>query len=170
MFRIWLESSLSDLYDSAVDAFPNTTMRQHAIGPIQIHELSFTPFIGVKTLFLRGTAFNENRQYSPIILFKNVVYSNEGDNLIDIVASDGLHYRLKKLSVNENNVLLRCGCKDFFWRFNYYNHLDKSLFGRKRTSYESQGLRGPINPMEMPGMCKHLMKLIETLKDAKLIK
>ena len=65
------ESSLSDLYQSAVDAYPKTTLRQHATQPVVITQLHWTPYVGMKTLFVKGIAQNEGKEYSPIILFKN---------------------------------------------------------------------------------------------------
>ena len=70
----YIESSLTDLYQSAVEAFPGTTKRQHAIDPITVVNLRWTPFIGMKTLLIRGTAHNEDREYNPLILFKKVAY------------------------------------------------------------------------------------------------
>jgi hypothetical protein len=158
------ESSANELYQSAVDAFPHTTKRQHAIDPIRIVQLNWTPFVGLKTLLVRGTAVNEGRTYKPIVLFKQVEYGTG----IPLRASDGRDYLLRPLSAENNDVLLRCDCKDFYWRFNYYDHLDKSLYGRKRSKYESQG-GPPANPLEMPGMCKHLMKMLLALRDAELL-
>lgn len=162
--RFLKESSISDLYDSAVRAFPGTRKRQHAVDPVIIEELRWTPFLGVKTLFIRAEARNETRHYTPIILFKNVNY--DGDE-VKIVASDGLEYSFDKLSRDGNDVLLRCNCQDFNWRFNYYNHLDRSLYGRTRSEYVSHG-GTPANPQELPGMCKHLMKTVMALRDAGL--
>jgi hypothetical protein len=91
-------------------------------------------------------------------MFKNVQYHNGGD--IEITASDnGQNYRLNSLSANDTHVLVRCNCKDFFWRFNYYDHVDDSLYGRVRKPYIAIANLGPVNPQEMPGMCKHLMAL-----------
>jgi hypothetical protein len=156
------ESSLTDLYKSAVLAFPNTTKRQHATGPVQIEELRWTPFLGVKTLFVRGEAVNEDRRYHPVILFKKVDYEKKGAR---VVASDGLPYTFGKLSTENNQVLLRCNCQDFHWRFNYYNWEDRSLYSAVRKPYESLDLGPPANPSELPGMCKHLMKMVEVLKE-----
>jgi len=173
MFRQWLESSLNDLHQSAVRAFPGTTKRQHAIDTVRITQLEWTPFLGVRTLFLKGLAQNfadGGGEYTPIILFKNVRYHNTPDQgLVEIVASDGRTYHLERLSAADNDVLLRCGCGDFHWRFNYYNHLDHSLHGRKRAPYVPTGTGGPINPMEMPGMCKHLMSMARSLRDSGLV-
>ena len=157
----FLESSLSDLYQSAVEAFPKTQMRQHATHDIVITNLHWMPFVGMKTLFIRGLANqNEGREYSPIILIKKVHFLEKGGR---VIKTDGQNYFLEQISFN-NDVLLRCNCADFSFRFNFYDYTDKSLYGRKRKKYESKG-GPPANPMKMPGMCKHLLKLIEVLKN-----
>lgn len=157
----WLnESTINDLYSFAVDAYPKTTLRQHAVDPIKITQLSIIPYKGMKTIYFKGLAQNEGRQYNPIILFKNVNYN--ASNSIKLIADDGLTYHIRQLSPADD-VTLRCDCKDFFWRFNYYNFLDHSLYGKKRTKYEGSY---PANPKELPGMCKHLMSLTRALTDS----
>lgn len=164
-FKTFLETSINTLYNSTVAAFPNTTMRQHATDPIVITNLKWVPFVGMKTLFIKGLAQNEGREYNSIALFKQVEYNDDRLTSTSIIASDNKEYQFNKLSLENNDVLVRCNCDDFFYRFNYYNHLDKSLYNRKRKKYESQG--GPsANPKEMPGMCKHLIKLIKVLQEA----
>jgi hypothetical protein len=125
----------------------------------------------MKTLLLRSEAFNPDtgKHYHPIVLFKKVKYQTENaSNAVHFIASDnGNEYIMNQLSLAEHNVLVRCvGCPDFHWRFNYYNHLDHSLYGRKRAPYESKGIGPPANPLEMEGACKHLMKFIQILKEA----
>lgn len=160
-----IETSLQDLYDSAVEAFPNTTLRQHATHPVVIKNLTWIPFLAMKTLFLKAIAQNETREYNPIILFKDVRYDRPG---VWITASDGKEYRFEQLDPARNDVLVRCNCKDFQWRFNFYNHLDRSLYGRKRAKYESKGIGPPANPMNLPGQCKHLMKMVKVLDEARI--
>jgi hypothetical protein len=170
-FREWLieESTLSDLYHSTVAAFPRTTKRQHATQPIEISEINYTPFLGMRTLIVRGLAHNENRQYHPLIMFKNVIYrENQEEGLIKLIQEDGEYY-LEQISMNDNDVNLRCDCADFYWRWVNTDHEDESLYGRNRKPYESQGIGPPANPMEFPGMCKHLLKLIEVLRNYSII-
>jgi len=165
----FFESSLSELYQSAVDAFPNTTKRQHATQPIEINELKWTPFVGMKTLLLRGSAVNEDREYTPIVLFKGVQYRDKkGKGVLEVAASSGGKVFVDKLSL-ENDVSVRCNCGDFRYRFAYYNHLDRSLYGPKPTKYNASGVRGPINPMQKEGMCKHVMKIIKGLVEEGII-
>jgi hypothetical protein len=156
------ESTFEELYKSTVLAFPNTTKRQYAVQPLVVEELRWMPFVGMKTLFIKGTVRNEDRQYGSVLLIKDVDYTG---NELKITASDGLEYQMKKLSLENSEVLVRCSCPDFSWRFNYYNHLDSSLYGKKRKKYEHKG--GPVaNPQQLPGLCKHLIKLISSVHDA----
>ena len=160
------ESSLNDLFQSTVAAFPTTTKRQYATDTIKITNLYWMPFTGMKTLFVRALAQNEGREYNPVILFKNVEFVNEG---VELIASNGKSYAVKPISLENNHVLLRCQCGDFYWRGNYADHLDKSLYGKKRKKYESLGIRPPVNPDNASMMCKHLIKMVKVLKEAKIL-
>ena len=133
------------MYQSAVDAFPDTTKRQHSTQPLRVVDLHWTPYAGMNTLFIRGLVQNENKEYNPIILFKGVNYNvNPQDGTtIKIQASNGVPHILKQLTYEDHDVVVRCNCKDYYYRFNYYNHLDGSQYGRKRAKYESKGIRPP---------------------------
>ncbi len=159
---IFTESTFIDLYASTVQAFPNTRLRQHATQPIVIEAVRWTPFVGLKTLFIKAEARNEDRQYSPMLLFKGVQYGSGPNQLI----ADGMKYTLEPIDLEKNDLLLRCNCNDFRFRFNYYDHLAKSLYGRKASKYESKGVGPEANPKKMPGMCKHLIKMIESLRNS----
>ena len=79
-FQKWInlyESSVEELYDSTVKAFPKTTKRQHAIDLIDITELNWTPYLGMKTLFVKGVAHSQesNKDYDTVFLIKNVNYN-----------------------------------------------------------------------------------------------
>ena len=167
-FKIFVESSLDDLFRSTVLAYPKTQLRQYATDTINITNITFRPFLGMRTLFVKALAQNEGKEYSPIIVFKNVQYhQNEEPNLIKIT-EDGSEHFFEPLSMN-TDVILRCNCKDFYWRMNYYDHVDHSLHGRKRAAYEALTRPGTANPHEMPGMCKHLIKLSDTIRNSKII-
>jgi len=169
---IWLESSLQTLYQSAVDAFPGTTKRQHATHEIKIANVQWIPFVGMKTLFVKGRALHEEREYSPTIVFKKVQYAEEkARKIVALKASDGKTYFLERLSIEDTDVLVRCSCGDFRWRFSYYNHLDKSLQGPKAKKYTPVpgSNRPPANPMEAAGLCKHIMKLGKVLSESTIL-
>lgn len=170
-FGTWLlalESTSSELYQSTVDAFPRTRLRQHATGTVKIVRLEWSPYLGVKTLFISGLAQNTEKgtEYRPLVVFKGVKYKQPGvPGVVEITASDEKQYAFEQLNYENNGVLVRCDCPDFRWRFNYYDWMDRSLFGNKRKNYEGQG-GPPANPTESPGMCKHVMKLMSALREA----
>jgi len=163
----FLESTFFDLYKSTVVSFPKTTKRQHAIDPIKIVRLEWTPYLGLSTLYLKGLAQNtdNSKEYNPIILFKGVNYhKSKGKNYIEIRDNRGKNYILERIDNNE--VLVRCNCNDFFWRGNYADHLDKSLYGRKRAPYLPFSNRDSVNPNNSPMVCKHIIKLYRVLSQS----
>lgn len=166
-FQTWLESSLNELKQSATLAFPNTNKRQHAINEIEISSIKITPYVGVKTLYTKALAQNvtNGKEYNSIILFKGLDYQEQKNKKNIEIIADGIHYYFNQLSLEDTQVLLRCDCEDFKNRFHHYNYLDKSLQGPNRKKYIGQGL-WEANPLHLPGMCKHLMKLVESLRES----
>lgn len=162
---MFIESSLQDLYNSAVKAFPKTEKRQFATDPVVITNLTWLPFYGMKTLFVKGLAQNqyEGTEYNTIILFKKVNYNGQE---VKIEGSDGKQHSFDKLSSEGTDVVLRCSCPDFRWRFAWYNKLDKSLYGRAPAKYHAKTDLPPANPLELEGTCKHLMKTAKALSES----
>lgn len=75
------ESSLQDLFQSAVDAFPGTTKRQYAIDPVVVKHLHWMPYVGMKTLFVRSLVESNGKEYEPLLLFKGIRYGEKGIRL-----------------------------------------------------------------------------------------
>jgi hypothetical protein len=165
----FIETSIYELYKNIEKAFPKTKKRQFSTDTIRVENLTWIPFLGVKTLFIKGLIRNESKKYDCIMLFKNIKFNeNEQKKSIKIKMSNGKEYYVEQINSKEKDVLLRCNCKDFHWRFNFYNSKDHSLFGRKRSKYESAG--GPkANPLELPGICKHLVKMSKIIKESNLL-
>ena len=166
----FIETSIVDLYKSTVKAFPKTTRRQYSIGPVRVERLDWIPFLGVRTLFIKGLIKNEGKKYDSIILFKNVVFKeSEGRKLIKVRMSTGKEYFVEQIDSERNDALVHCQCQDFYWRLKHFNKLDKSLYGRDRAKYEASERPGTANPLEMPGMCKHLIKMAKIIKETNLL-
>lgn len=162
------EGNFKDIYLSTVNSFP-TKKRQHSVDTIKIVNLNWVPYLGVKTLFIKALAQNvENgKEYNPILLFKNINFlNNKIKDSVEIIDRLGRTYLLEK--IKNNDVLLRCNCKDFFWRGNYADHLKKYLYGSKRSKYYSKsGLS--VNPNNDPLVCKHIIKLYIILNKSGLL-
>jgi hypothetical protein len=125
----------------------------------------------MNTLYVKGLAQSEGNEYNPMILFKGVNYNRQivGES-VKLFADDGMFYNLERLSLENTQVNVRCNCPDFRWRFSYYNSVDESLYGRKPAKYRSTGKRAPANPKQLPGICKHLIKMQEVLQKTNLFK
>jgi hypothetical protein len=166
----FIETSLVDLYKNTVKAFPKTNKRQHSTHEIKVERLNWVPFLGMKTLFIKGLVRNESRKYDSIILLKNVIFKeSEAKKSIKIRMSTGKEYFVEQIDAEKNDVLVRCNCKDFYWRFNHFNKIDKSLYGRGRIKYEALIRPNTANPMEMAGICKHLIKMAKIIKETNLL-
>lgn len=168
--KFFIESSIEDLYISTIKSFPYTTKRQYSIDPIKIVSLKWIPYLGVKTLYIKGLAQNteNSKEYGPLILFKNVeYYPQKTKNSIEIFDNNQKKYFLDK--IKDNDVLVRCDCKDFFWRGNYADYLDKSLYGNKRSPYIGT-TNYSVNPNNSPMVCKHLIKLYKVLGNSGLFR
>lgn len=168
-FQNWIlqESNLQDLYVNTVKAFPKTTKRHNAIDALTITELKTIPFLGMKTLLINALVKNEenNKYYKSLILFKNIEFKpNERQKSIEI-KSENENFSIKTINIRDNEVLLRCNCPDFKWRFNYLDHKDNCLYGKVRKKYEAKSNPGSSNPLELSGMCKHLIKLSYTINE-----
>lgn len=156
------------MYKSAVDAFPNTTKRQYATNTVKVTKIEWTPYLGMKTLYAKALIQNEGKEYKAQMLFKGVVYHEQMEKgLVRLVVNDQ-SYLLEQLSSENTQVLVRCSCPDFRYRFNYYDFVDKSLSGTKATKYEGQNL-WKANPLELPGVCKHLMKFHKALQESNIL-
>jgi hypothetical protein len=165
-----IETSIVNLYKSTTEAFPKTTKRQYSTHTVRVERVEWVPFIGLKTLFIKGLIKNEGKKYDCIMLFKGIVYKEEeGKKLIKIKMSTGKEYFVEQIDSEKNDVLVRCNCKDFYWRFVHYNKEDKSLYGRDRSPYKGLIRPNTANPMEMAGMCKHLIKMAKIIKETNLL-
>lgn len=166
----FIETSISNLYKNTVEAFPKTTKRQYSTDTVLVEGLEWIPFLGMKTLFIKGLIRNESRKYESIILFKNVKFKeSEGRKLIKVKMSTGKEIFVEQIDSGKNDVLVNCQCKDFYWRFKHFNKTDKSLYGRDRTPYKAFLRPDTANPMEMAGMCKHLIKMAKIIKESNLL-
>lgn len=166
------ESSLSDLDRSAVATFPATQRRQHIVNTVRVTSYTMVP--GQNTLLIKANVrnTNNNSRYKSTIQFNDVQYSDEQDpNAVKITASDGHFYFLVPLDIQNTEVQVSCNCMDFYWRFAMWNSADNSLLGPKPDPYTRKTKnRPPANPRQTPGLCKHLMKLSDTLELTDLFK
>lgn len=163
----FVETSLAGLYSNIIKAFPSTTRRQYSTDEVKIEHLVWVPFRGMRTLFVKAQARRDGSKNECLILFKGVEYGSRG---VELHASNGETVFLKPLSMESTDVLVRCTCEDFHWRMKHFNKLDRSLYGSDRKKYEASLRPGSSNPMELPGVCKHLIKMAKVLKESSVVR
>ncbi len=144
--------------------------REAAAGPIQVQKLELTPSQPSGTLQIDAETHHEGNTYTTTILFEDVIFedSDQGDN-ITFKGSDGEMYNIMPIKLSQNNAKVRCECLDFYWRFAPFNAQDGSLLGQSPGPYQKKSQRKPVNPNRVPGVCKHLIKTIETLQQSKVV-
>lgn len=168
-------SSYQDLERRTITAFPRTRKRQHATHPVQIVRTDFTPYIGTRNLLVRGQAKSgtyNNVFYKPMLFFNEIQFEDEDTpQNVSFKVSGNEDYHMQPIDLSDNIVRVRCDCLDFYFRFSPWDFSNDDLFGPKPKPYvRKTNTYPPVNPTRSPGICKHIMKLVLTLRDARMLK
>lgn len=164
-------SSAPELDTNIRSAWPNTRKRHNATGEVTVANIQYIPYIGMKMLHVKASTVSNGHAYNQAIQFQRVFFDpTDTPENATFKASDGEDYHIRPLDLAAHNVKVRCNCLDFHFRFANYNAEDKSLVGKPPPPYQRKTLnRPPVNPDQVPGMCKHLLKVVQTLQQYGLI-
>lgn len=165
------EVTLADLERDTVSGFPNTTKRQHATDPIHITQMKLIPAVPTGDLICDAEASSGPKTYDPKILFLDTTYEDDdtGTN-VTFTAVDGDTYNIQPISLSRSNCKVRCNCLDFYYRFHNQNANKDALYGQLRPPYHRKtDTRPPANPENVNGLCKHLIKVVQSLRQAGLV-
>lgn len=169
------ETSYSQLQQNTLNFRPpaSPTARQHAVNSIQIQKVEFIPARLSNTLQVKITVSSEGHTYQSSLMFSEVIYddADQADN-VTFKASDNKEYHIIPIELAKNNVKVHCQCLDFYYRFARYNSKDGSLLGKPPPPYQRKlgSTRPSVNPQKVPGVCKHLIKAIITLKNIQVVR
>lgn len=166
-----IELTLPQLHQSAVAAYPLTTKRQHATDELNVGAVKFVPH--ENALMIKAAVTNQNggKTYDTTILIEPVQYVDEdGPQVITFTGSDGEDHHIQPIRAHSSQAKVRCNCLDLYWRFANWNFSHGSLLGTKPKAYQPTSNRPDANPQQKPGICKHLMKTIETLVHSNLLR
>lgn len=165
-------STAPDLDDNIRSEWPTTRKRQNATGEVSVANIEYIPYIGMKMLHIRSSTNSNGHAYNQSIQFQRVIFDTMSlpEQNVTIDATDGNAAYIRPLDLAQHNVKVRCNCLDFHFRFANYNSDDKSLVGRPPPPYVRKTTdRPPVNPNHVPGICKHLLKVVQTLQSSGLI-
>lgn len=108
---------------------------------------------------------NKNEGYNTWLQFYGIQFSDtpQSSNSVKIIRKDtGKPLYFEKISLTnaskKNFVRVRCGCKDFEFRFAWEDLAKDALYGGRPRSYTRKpgSNRPEVNPEHYPGICKHL--------------
>ena len=89
---------------------------------------------------------------------------------IILQAKNGKEFTIMPIELEKHNCRVSCNCLDFFWRFALYAHKDQSLLGTDLGVYRKRTNRPPVNPQQVPALCKHLLRLAIELKNSGVVR
>lgn len=164
------ETTYADLERETLHFIPRTKKRQFAVTPVQIQNIELVPFNQSGALEARATANSNGNTYQPIILFQGVEFQDEDTpENVTFTGTDGQEYHILPIQLRTTNVKVRCTCLDFRWRFSVQDQKADALYGEGPGLYQKVSNRPPNNPRNVPGICKHLMKLVVELRNSHLV-
>lgn len=116
---------------------------------------------GVQTLTFYGTVHSASHPtaYTMILTFKDV------DRLEGLTEEEIQQGYMPKPSLNHNEVMMRCSCPSYRFRFDDANRRHQVGTGARFGIYHRKTDRAPNNPGHIPGACKHLIEFIDYLQD-----
>ncbi len=177
------QSTYADLERNILNFQPISKKRQNATDPIRIVSMETLPFLGTKNLNVWAIAnsppstdertgkLKGGGNYNPKLIFNQVQFDNENTpENITFKARDGKEYNMQQIDLAQSTVRVTCNCLDFRWRFAAYNARDKSLIGSAGKPYQPISNRGPVNPKQVPGICKHLIATVKALKHSGMVR
>lgn len=168
--ELYEDSTVPDLEQNIQQAFPTTKKRQHATGEVTIQNVQYLPYVGTKFLHVKSSSQSGGHAYEQKMQFTQVQFEPaDSPNNVTVKAMTGQDAHMKPISLSSHNCKVKCTCLDFYYRFATHNAGDNSLVGRAPPPYQKKTNRPPVNPGQVPGMCKHLLKLVQELQQAGLV-
>lgn len=163
-------ATYDQLYTGIEKGFPNTTKRQHATNEVNVTSLKLTPVSN--GLQVSSTSRSNGHNYTQSLIFTDVIYQgmagDEGTGTF--TGTDGQQHTIQPITLETKRVKVNCNCLDFYHRFAVWNFNADALSGAKPPLYRRKtNNRPPVNPAKVPGMCKHIIKVVDRLRSFGLI-
>lgn len=167
------DSTYPELRQDIERGFPHTKKRQKALAEVRIQNIQYLPLRGYDLLrIISATKSNSGSTYKQFIDLRNVNFNaSHSDMSTTFTAKDGNTITIDPIELNATNVGVNCNCKDYEMRFASFNIKDNSHIGPIPPKYVRKTTDRPsVNPYNVQGVCKHIIKVIEELKKKRLLK
>jgi hypothetical protein len=167
------EDSTEDKLDQNIrTSFPDTKKRHNATNEVVISNIQYIPYIGTKFLHIKSTSQSNSHSYNQVLQFTKVNFENvdSPENITFTSSDNGTDCHVQPIQLSEHNCKVKCNCLDFYYRFAPHNAGDNSLVGKAPPLYQRRTTTRPsVNPTRVPGLCKHLLKLVQSLQGTGLV-
>lgn len=164
------DSTYNQLHGNIVRGFPGTRKRQHTTGSVHIVTMEYLPYVNNGALRVDTVAKSSGNTYQPTVVFRDVMFQDEDlPTNTTFRATDNNEYHIQTIRLAGSNVRVRCNCLDFHYRFGAWNHGDSSLEGPPPPTHRPTSDRPPVNPTRVPGVCKHIIKVVQQLRQGRVV-
>lgn len=165
-------STIPQLDMKARSAFPHTKKRQNDVGSVNVlPQVTYIPNVpdGELTINTRTSSSRSGNIHVQRIILYKVQFAQPGEgNATQLPDSE---VAIQPVKLNAETARVACDCMDFRFRFATNNDRDDSLAGNAPPAYQRvPGSNRPeANPSHLPGMCKHIMRVVQDLKQKRIV-
>jgi hypothetical protein len=160
--KVLLEISYDKLIGNTDGNFDG---RSDRASDVRLTNTVFIPHFNDNMLEIKAESQTKNGKYTSRVIFQNVIFKDdEEQGTSKIITPDGSEYYFKSINRRRGDVKVSCSCLDFYWRFASFNHRDNALASDPPKPYVKKTDRPPVNPKQLSGVCKHLIRLVDELE------
>lgn len=168
-FKQWLvEASTISQLDSNAARVGKTDRQQNSNDVTVLSDMKYAYNADTETLTIDArTRSKSGSVYIQRIIIPDCPQTEEGVEIPHPAAE----VIIEPISLSQKNIKVACDCMDFRFRFAPHNDKDSSLASAPPPAYTRVpgSTRPPVNPQKLPGMCKHLYKVINALENEGLV-
>ena len=157
----------------------STKKHRTKVNPIgRIKILSVNPVVRNRQVIVKSEVQAKTkgiRSYQQTFVFSGVNFSEtkDSEHKLAVNLRTGNLVFAETLDEGKHPMQLKCTCEDFRFVWAWWDNKAKALVGANPKPYtrvKPDSGRPPVNPGKYPGMCKHLLGVVERLEKNKLLK
>lgn len=144
---------------------------QYPVGKVGAVDFKFVP--RNKQLYVSAQARPSEGVGSPYLVslvFSGINWSDtpSPEFPLKVGTAHGIIY-IEKLDCKKHSIQVRCSCPDDYFMWQYHNKQKKALLGPFKPYIRKTTTRPPVNPRQLPGLCKHSLGLVKVLMQNNLL-
>lgn len=144
-----------DLVTGTLKVLPDAVMKGRSAPGMKILNIKKTVYKGTGLIKFSSTV---SSQQDPTIYKTQVDFSGLKNADTD------------RPDAGINKCQVRCSCPSFYFYFGYWDKQNGALSGPSQTPYVRKTQNVPErNPKHIPGVCKHLMRMLLVMKNERII-